>query len=265
MTPYYDHAGVTIYHGDAREILPTLVHPADVGVASVKERHALSLAQGGLFEEAPKRVRAKEAWCTPEDFLVKVRHVGPLGFDPCWNEEAITRPRIGILFHGPGEAHRIRERVLSDGHGVYFGDGLEKNWIEQLTPGEVAFINPPFGAALKPWSRKIAQQGAAAIGRGGVGVVALVPAATDTNWFRDNIERTGTLINFLSGRLTFLGATDPATFSCVAALWGPPDFAARFREAFRGSGWFHVGPQLAARSDVQLSGIGTVYARADRR
>jgi site-specific DNA-methyltransferase (adenine-specific) len=24
MTPYYDHAGITIYHGDCREILPTL-------------------------------------------------------------------------------------------------------------------------------------------------------------------------------------------------------------------------------------------------
>ncbi len=22
MTPYYDHAGITIYHGDCREILP---------------------------------------------------------------------------------------------------------------------------------------------------------------------------------------------------------------------------------------------------
>ena len=24
MTPYYQHAGITIYHGDCREILPTL-------------------------------------------------------------------------------------------------------------------------------------------------------------------------------------------------------------------------------------------------
>jgi hypothetical protein len=24
MTPYYEHAGITIYHGDCREILPTL-------------------------------------------------------------------------------------------------------------------------------------------------------------------------------------------------------------------------------------------------
>jgi DNA modification methylase len=24
MTPYYEHKGITIYHGDCREILPTL-------------------------------------------------------------------------------------------------------------------------------------------------------------------------------------------------------------------------------------------------
>src|SRR5947207_3100664 len=27
MTPYYEHAGITIYHGDAREVLPQLVIP----------------------------------------------------------------------------------------------------------------------------------------------------------------------------------------------------------------------------------------------
>ena len=27
MTPYYEHAGIAIYHGDCREILPTLPGP----------------------------------------------------------------------------------------------------------------------------------------------------------------------------------------------------------------------------------------------
>ncbi len=31
MTPYYDHAGITIYHGDCREILPNL-HKADLAL-----------------------------------------------------------------------------------------------------------------------------------------------------------------------------------------------------------------------------------------
>ena len=28
MQPYYEHAGITIYHGDCREILPTLTADA---------------------------------------------------------------------------------------------------------------------------------------------------------------------------------------------------------------------------------------------
>ena len=31
LTPYYEHAGITIYHGDCREILPTLV-PYEFGI-----------------------------------------------------------------------------------------------------------------------------------------------------------------------------------------------------------------------------------------
>jgi site-specific DNA-methyltransferase (adenine-specific) len=27
MTPYYEHAGITIYHGDCREVMPTLAQP----------------------------------------------------------------------------------------------------------------------------------------------------------------------------------------------------------------------------------------------
>ena len=30
MSPYYDHAGITIYHGDCREVLPSLVGRFDL-------------------------------------------------------------------------------------------------------------------------------------------------------------------------------------------------------------------------------------------
>ena len=38
--PYYDHAGITIYHGDCREILPSL---AGVGCFLTREYHHLEL------------------------------------------------------------------------------------------------------------------------------------------------------------------------------------------------------------------------------
>ena len=30
MTPYYEHAGITIYHGDSLEVLPTVSHPVEI-------------------------------------------------------------------------------------------------------------------------------------------------------------------------------------------------------------------------------------------
>jgi DNA modification methylase len=52
VTPYYEHAGITIYHGDCREILPTLGTfdllltdpPYGIGIASnpVRQAHAKS-------------------------------------------------------------------------------------------------------------------------------------------------------------------------------------------------------------------------------
>lgn len=36
MKPYYQHAGITIYHGDCREILPTLDFVADVLITEIK-------------------------------------------------------------------------------------------------------------------------------------------------------------------------------------------------------------------------------------
>ena len=33
MKPYYEHAGITIYHGDCRDVLPTLP-PSDLVVTS---------------------------------------------------------------------------------------------------------------------------------------------------------------------------------------------------------------------------------------
>lgn len=47
MTPYYEHAGITIYHGDCREVLPTLPK-VDLVVTDHCEIAAKRLAQETL-------------------------------------------------------------------------------------------------------------------------------------------------------------------------------------------------------------------------
>lgn len=48
MKPYYSHAGITIYHGDCREVLPTLeVGGAEICVTSPPYNVSLVQAQPG--------------------------------------------------------------------------------------------------------------------------------------------------------------------------------------------------------------------------
>jgi site-specific DNA-methyltransferase (adenine-specific) len=43
IRPYYEHAGVTIYHGDCREVLPGLL---DVGVVLADPPYGVALRRG---------------------------------------------------------------------------------------------------------------------------------------------------------------------------------------------------------------------------
>lgn len=49
MTPYYEHGGITIYHGDCREVLPTLA--ADVVLTDLP--YGIGLDYGTEFEDTP--------------------------------------------------------------------------------------------------------------------------------------------------------------------------------------------------------------------
>ncbi len=57
-TPYYEHAGVTIYHGDVLDVLPK-VGPADVGFADPP--YNVGLKYDGYEDTLPPD--AYEAWC----------------------------------------------------------------------------------------------------------------------------------------------------------------------------------------------------------
>lgn len=136
---------------------------------------------------------AKDDWCTPEVVLERVRRLGPIDLDPCWNHNAITRP---------ARAYGKEQ------------DGLAQNWD---VPGRV-FVNPPYGRDIGRWMTKCLETRA--------DVVALIPARTDTRWFPWHADR----IAFWKGRLTFLGAPHPAPFPSAIAYWGRD--VDRFAKAF---------------------------------
>jgi hypothetical protein len=86
MTPYYEHAGITIYHGDCREILPTLpkcdllLTDPPYGINADSEMHKQGGQQYGNTA-APKRIYADTSWDTkPADTRLLLSMVGSVRF-----------------------------------------------------------------------------------------------------------------------------------------------------------------------------------------
>lgn len=74
--------------------------------------------------------------------------------------------------------------------------------------GETVFCNPPYSQKEQnAWVKKCYEESK----KEGTTVVMLIPARTDTARFHDYILPNAN-ITFLRGRLTFIGAKNPAPF-----------------------------------------------------
>lgn len=139
----------------------------------------------------PMNASGSEHWCTPPEILERVIAVcGSIGLDPCSNGSSIVGARTAWDVHA---------------------DGLSRSWIGL---GSV-YVNPPYGDALPVWMGKCALEAAE-----GAEIVALVPARTETKWFRAVLESPAT-VGLWRGRVQFLGAPNPAPFPSVLIYWGP--------------------------------------------
>lgn len=155
-----------------------------------------------------------EQWATPARVLRPfVSELGRIALDPCCALHAHT-------------SHEFRAGPLN-ARECWFSDGLDRSWVEAVegVGGGWVWVNPPYGRALSAWADTCAE--AAALG---LEVVALVPARTDTKWFR-TITRGGALVGFVAGRLPFEspdGARAGAPFPSALVYHGrrPSRFAA---------------------------------------
>lgn len=104
-------------------------------------------------------------------------------------------------------------------------DGLSQEWKG------VCWMNPPYGRQIGAWVEK-----AANAARGGAVVVCLLPARTDTRWWRDFVMQA-TELRFINGRVRFGQSTAGAPFPSVIAVFGTPRVPTisqvSFTEAFR--------------------------------
>ena len=89
-------------------------------------------------------------------------------------------------------------------------DGLAQEWTG------TCWMNPPYGRTIGQWVKK-----AYDAARGGAVVVCLLPARTDTRWWRDYVMCASEL-RFISGRVKFGNANTGAPFPSVVAIFGTP-------------------------------------------
>lgn len=98
-------------------------------------------------------------------------------------------------------------------------DGLAQSWA-----GEICWMNPPYGRLITPWVRK------ASLECPDCTVVALLPARTDTRWWHGYVAPFAKRLDFLKGRVQFIGGATGAPFPSVAVVYGKPDVKVVWRD-----------------------------------
>lgn len=149
----------------------------------------------------PLMTSERDDWLTPEDVLRRVVQTfgEEIALDPCSN------------FPPP--------HVPARRHFTVQDDGLARRW-----QASSVYMNPPYGRVIVRWVEKLLGEFEAGHTRQGI---ALVPARTDTRWFRLLRDYP---VCFVAGRLRFSQHRHGATFpSAIFALGCDPD---AFQAAF---------------------------------
>jgi site-specific DNA-methyltransferase (adenine-specific) len=153
----------------------------------------------------------RDDWGTPDCILERAVRLGFIGLDPCTTPD---NPIGAGRFYAPPD------------------NGLDPHW-NRYGEGGLVYVNPPYGRPIKDWVIKCRDEAHLE-----AEIVLLVPANTDTLWFRIALG-SARVCCFISGRLTFRGAPAPAKFGSAVFYFGPRPylFAHAFSEKEFGRCW----------------------------
>jgi site-specific DNA-methyltransferase (adenine-specific) len=125
-----------------------------------------------------------------------------------WSTPRWLFDELDSEFHFTLDAASTHENALCERHYTAEDDALGKSW-----DGEIVWLNPPYGRAIGEFMRKASE-----ISGGGC-CVCLVPARTETKWFKDHVVGKASEIRFLHGRLKFGDGKNSAPFpSCIVVF-----------------------------------------------
>lgn len=132
-------------------------------------------------------------WYTPRHVIERVLNLfGEIDLDPCSNAKGAAA------------------NVPAGEHFTQADDGLSQQWHGRV------YMNPPYGDEIGQWTARLLQ---AYADQEIDEAIALLPARTDTAWFRPFKQRA--LCCFVNGRLKFSESKDSAPFPSVIVYLGP--------------------------------------------
>lgn len=104
MKPYYEHGGITIYHGDCREILPTL-EPCGLLLCDPPYGSGLSVDYADRFSSQPGSRR----WWNTSDRKLNIRHKPIEGDDEPFDPSHLLafKAKAHVLWGGNWFANRL--------------------------------------------------------------------------------------------------------------------------------------------------------------
>lgn len=150
-----------------------------------------------MTEPAQKPGRSRQDYGTPPEFLAAVRARFSLVEFDC-DLAARADNAVCPSFISPEENALVQPWKRGDGW----------NWL-----------NPPF-ADIAPWVERAVSQ----CREFGARTMVLIPAAVGSNWWRDWVHQKAD-VQFLNGRLTFVGCEDPYPKDCALLLYTPVELA----------------------------------------
>jgi phage N-6-adenine-methyltransferase len=136
-----------------------------------------------------------DTWTTPRDFYDKLHSEFNFSLDAA----AIKSSALCDNWFGP------------DHDNPNLRDGLVMDW-SQFASSKTVWLNPPYGRSIGLWTSKANFE----LRGGGLTIVLLVPARTDTNWWHKDIIQHE--VRFIKGRLKFGNQKNSAPFPSAVVV-----------------------------------------------